>query len=449
MNSSYTNKAVILRLIWLSVFVAGGCFSFVYSIWELVVVAIIGVIATAWSLLYFIQNMHRKVHLFFEAIKNEDGSLHFSENQQDKHLKGLYQSLNRINQFITEIRIREVHSERFFKEFMKRSASGLMAVDQDNFVEIINDAALKIIGLANLTHLDRLQDLYPSLHELLLQLKSGQSQSIKLLEGNELRQITVKVVDIRFSEKEYRIFSLYDIKNEIEENELETWQKLMRIMTHEIMNSIAPISSLSQTLNRYFIKEGAPVQLQDLNQDEIDNTVKGLTVIEERATGLRAFVDNYRKLSKLPQAEFSSIELNHWLDSIKLLFKAQTEEHKIDFKITHTYPKPSFPGDEKLLTHVVLNLLNNATQALEKQENKSIEIVTEANELGSLRLKVIDNGEGFKAEERDKIFLPFYTSRENGSGIGLSLSRQIMRMHKGSISASSEPGVRTEFVLEI
>lgn len=449
MNSSYTRMALIWRLLLLVLFVAGGCFAFFYSIWEFVILALILGVATAWNLVYMVQVVHRKVDFFFDSINYEDGSLHFDENQKDKHLKGLHRNLNQLNALITEIRVREVHSERFFKEFMKRSASGLIAVDQNDFVEMVNDAALRLMGLTNLTHLDRLKQHNTALYELMIKLKPGQSESLKVLEENELRQISVKVAEIKFSEKSYRIFSIYDIKTEMEENELETWQKLIRIMTHEIMNSIAPITSLSQTLNSYFIKDNNAIEIKDLEQSHVDNTVQGLQVIRDRAEGLRSFVDNYRKLSGLPQPEFKAIDLSKWLDSIMLLFKGQEGEHNITLTIHNSYPSPSFPGDEKLLTHVVLNLLNNAVEALQGCESKTIEINVEPSISGALRLSVIDNGKGFEAEERDKIFLPFYTSRENGSGIGLSLSRQIMRMHKGSISASSEPGVRTEFVLEM
>lgn len=449
MNSKYTNRAIVGRLVLLCIWVVAACTGAFYQVWELVILGGIAAILTGWSVVHVVKRTHRKVNLFFEAVQYEDGSLRFPEQQRDPHLKGLYTKLNKINQLLTEIRAREAQSEQFFREFMKRSASGLLAIDEHGYVEIINDTALELIGLPNLSHLDRLQQQFPALYEALILLNPDQSTRVKLLNGNNLQQISVKMARIWLLEKEYRIYSLYDIQNELEEHELETWQKLISIMTHEIMNSITPISSLSQTLNRYFTNQGASVAISDLQQRDIDNTREGLLVIEERTVGLRNFVENYRKLSKLPQAQFREIELTSWLASLKLLFKPQADEHGIQFTITNTYPKPSFLGDEKLLTHVLLNLLNNAVQALEGMDDKRIEITVEPMQAQSLRLKVIDNGKGFSPEEQDKLFLPFYTSRENGSGIGLSISRQIMRMHKGSISARSEAGRGAEFVLEL
>ena len=448
MSSEYTRFGVIGRLALFTLLIVAGSFLVFLCEWGYAIISLLAIFISGWNLLYYMQNTHRKLHFFFEAVKSEDGSLHFPENVSDKNLRGLHENLNRINQLITEIRIRQAHSERFFLEFMKRSASGLIAIDDQGFVEIVNDAALKLTGLPNLTHMDRLKQHNSMLYELMEGLKPGQGESIKIPDGKELKQVAVQVAVIRFSEKEYRIFSLYDIKAELEENELETWQKLIRIMTHEIMNSIAPITSLSQTLSGFYVKKGETVKAGELQQKEIDNTVQGLNVIGERAEGLRSFVDNYRKLTRVPQPEFKPINMDHWLESIRLLFKSQEKAEQVQLEVVNTHPSKEFPGDEKLLTHVILNLLNNATEALEGTANKHIRITAETGKSGSLRLKIRDNGKGFDEEERDKIFLPFYTTREQGSGIGLSLSRQIMRLHKGSISASSVKGEWAEFVLD-
>lgn len=449
MHSSYTQIGFIWRMLLFAAFVAAGIYALYTAHWGYSVLFFVGALFSGWSLLHRINATHRRLRFFFEAIKNEDGSLHFPENVSDKHLRGLHVELNRVNALLSDIKVQQAHSERFFMEFMKRSASGLIAVDAEGFVETINDAALKLIGLPNLTHLVRLQQHNPALYTLMQGLKAGQSESLKIPQGNVLRQIAVKEARIRFLEKEYRIFSLYDIKHELEEHELDTWQKLIRIMTHEIMNSIAPITSLSQTLSGFYVQNGKTIELSALRQKELDNTVQGLAVISERAEGLLSFVDNYRKLSQLPQPEFKPIVLQDWLSGLELLFESKRAEHQINFLVRNTYPSTTFPGDEKLLTHVVLNLLNNAVEALEDRSDKSIQILAEQTVGGGLRLCIKDNGKGFKEEERDKIFLPFYTTRENGSGIGLSLSRQIMRLHKGNISASSKVGEGSVFILEI
>jgi two-component system, NtrC family, nitrogen regulation sensor histidine kinase NtrY len=367
---------------------------------------------------------------------------------KNKSLRNLHTSLNRINKVISEIKIKQAHNEKFFLEFMKRSATGLMAVDDQDYVEIINDAALRLIGLAHISHLRRLQQQHTELYSAMLHLKTGHTRIIKLIHGQELRQVSIKVAYFTFGAKQYGIFSIYDIRAEMEENELETWQKLIRIMTHEIMNSIAPITSISKTLSKFYISDESRKTVETLSQTEIDNTIQGLAVIEDRAQGLLHFVDNYRKLTKIPKPVFKPIDIDEWLDCILLLFQNRMECGNIAVELVKKYPKKEFPGDVKLLTQVVLNLLNNAADALENIEEKKIVIATSESKSGTLKLEILDNGKGFGNEELDKIFMPFYTTKENGSGIGLSLSRQIMRLHKGSIMAHSNPGKRTVFEMK-
>ncbi len=449
MNSKFTTRALIIRLLIFATLVSGLSFAVLSKQWELAVFAGILSVVSAFTIITFVNGIYRKLHYFFAAVKNEDGSLYFPDKGNSKHIKGLDQHLNRINQVINEIKTKQAQNEQFFMAFMQRSASGLLAVDDKGFVELVNDAALKLMGLKNISHLDRLNQVQPALYDLMQKIKPGQSESLKIADGARLRQLALKKAKISFSDKEYRVFSFYDIKNEMEENELETWQKLIRIMTHEIMNSIAPITSLSQTLSSFFTEDGQNIDASDINQEHIENTILGLSVIGERAEGLQSFVANYRKLSRLPHPEFKEIDLENWLDSIRLLFESQRQEFDIDFKILNNYPNPTFLGDEKLLTHVILNLLNNATEALKEGSSKSIILSLIDNGTRQIQIKVKDNGIGFKPEEADKIFLPFYTTRENGSGIGLSLSRQIMRLHKGSISAKSVYQEGSEFTIEL
>lgn len=195
------------------------------------------------------------------------------------------------------------------------------------------------------------------------------------------------------------------------------------------------------------MKNGEKVSVMDVSQKEINDTIQGLAVIEERGEGLIHFVDNYRKLTKVPKPDFKPLQLHEWLQTIEWLVGKRMEEEGIRLCISHQHNRSSFPADEKLLTQVVINLINNAADALAQTADKQIQIVVSEGEEGKLKIVITDNGSGFSAEELDNLFIPFYTTKENGSGIGLSLSRQIMRLHKGSISARSTPGRETTFEL--
>ena len=443
MSSNSLNIGILVRLFLFALIVVILCFSLYFQHWIYVLPALLLLGLSTWNLVYFVNSTNRTLTYFVEGIRNEDSTLHFPETANNKTLQRLHKSLNQINKSITDIKIRHEQHERFFLEFLKHSATGLVVVDESGFISIANAKALNFCGLPYLSHLQRLEQSNKLLYEAIRQLEPGQSRTLKWQEGSELQQLSLKVVTLQFRDKRYRICSLHDIRAELEENELETWQKLIRVLTHEIMNSIAPITSISNTLSRFYTKNGQPAKVQDITQQELDNTRQGLAVIEERGEGLIQFVDSYRTLAKVPKPTFKEIDIRKWLERIEVLVRSQLESEEIELSIQHQHSQHSFPGDEKLLTQVILNLLNNAVDALADKGQKKIHIQLSETPDSRLKIAIIDNGKGFSQEESENLFIPFYTTKEHGSGIGLSLSRQIMRLHKGSISAHSVPGVET------
>lgn len=447
MSYKHLNRGLILHLLAFSLLLIACTLSFYRQYYLYAFPPFLLLLFSGWRILHYVNAVNRKLSYFFEAIKNEDGSLHFPEKVKNKSMQELHKNMNRINNMISESKIKNEHQQRLFLEFMKHSSTGLMVVDEQGYIDIINGKALRFCGLPYLTHTRRLAQHNPALYEALSAIKPGESRSLKWLDGQEVQQVSLKVVPLQFSNKQYRIYSLYDIRSELEENELETWQKLIRVITHEIMNSIAPITSLSNTLSRLYIKNGEKLSAQDISQKEIDDTIQGLAVIEERGEGLIHFVDNYRKLTRVPKPLFKPLHLHEWLQNIEWLIGKKLEEEKIQFSIIHQHSREHFPADEKLLTQVVINLINNAADALTHTADKRIQLIVSEGEEGKLKLTIKDNGPGFSLEERDNLFIPFYTTKESGSGIGLSLSRQIIRLHKGSITARSNPGKETIFEL--
>lgn len=414
---------------------------------QLLIIAPILLVISVSEIIYYVNGVNRKLSFFFDAIRNEDSTLHFSENVKTAAVKKLNTSLNDLNAMISEIKIRNEHNERFFRELLKYSATGLIALDEEGYVEIINDSALSIIGMKSLAHIKLLEQKKAELHAAIMQISPNQSKTIKVVSGEELLLISLKVANLQFGDKKFKVFSLYDIKAELEENEVESWQRLIRVLTHEIMNSIAPITSLSKTLSRFFETDTDFTDTKSLSKSHIDNTREGLAVIEETGKGLMHFIDTYRKLTKIPKAVFKPIPLDKWLKRIEVLMQDRMKSEKVDFLINNASTRKEVIGDEKLLTQVVINLINNAVDALCNSENKKVRVKVHDLSDGKTQLDVIDNGCGIDKEVLDKIFVPFFTTKEQGSGIGLSLSRQIMRMHKGTIAVNSKPGKQTTFLL--
>jgi signal transduction histidine kinase len=441
------NLSVIFRLLILAFASAGLAIGLYQPNWLLAAPLIVVVAVSFFSLIYFLNGVNRKVAYFFDAVTNDDTTLHYAEHIRTPSLRSLHQSFNRLNKHIADIKINNERNEKFFQEMLKSSATGLLAIDEKGYIEQINDSALDFIGLPHITHIDLLRQKNRELYEQMMLISPGQSRTIKVLHDTELRLFSLKVALLNFDPNRYRLYSISDIKAELEENELDSWQKLIRVMTHEIMNSIAPITSLSNTLSRIFIRNNDPLPAHEITDKHVSNIIDGLEVIENTCKGLMRFVEDYRKLTKIPTPLFKPISINNWLNSLRLLMKNQLDEKKINLRIVKKGSQEEIIGDEKLLNQVMINLINNAIDALKNAVHKKITITVSETTSGRLRISISDNGKGIPPEEIEKIFIPFYTTKENGSGIGLSISRKIMRLHKGSISAFSQPGEQTSFVL--
>jgi two-component system nitrogen regulation sensor histidine kinase NtrY len=442
------NLSVALRLLLFAFATSGLGIALYKGDWLIAAPFLVVVMILFFNIIYFLNGINRKVTLFFDSVMNDDSTLHFSEKNRTGSLRALHQSFNRLNGHISAILIKNEHNEKFFHEMLKSSATGLLAIDEKGYIEQINDSALDFIGLPHISHIDLLKQKNGELHEQMRLITPGQSRTIKILHGTVLRLFSLKVALLNFDSNKYRLYSISDIKAELEENELDSWQKLIRVMTHEIMNSIAPITSLSNTLSRIFIKNNVPLPADEITQKHIANIIHGLEVIENTGKGLMRFVEDYRKLTKIPNPLFKPIKITDWLNSLRLLMNNRFDEEKITLAIIKKGAREEIIGDEKLLNQVMINMLNNAIDALKGKKNKKITVTVAESTAGRLTISISDNGKGISPDEIDKVFIPFYTTKENGSGIGLSLSRKIMRLHKGSISVFSVPGEQTTVVLD-
>ena len=441
------NLTLVFRLVVFGTLTASLGILILEKNWLFSVPLLILVTIAMIDLLYFMNGITRKVSFFFDAVTNEDTTLHYSESVRTKSLLALHTSLNRLNKHISEIKIKNEHNERFFREMLKYSATGLIAVDENGYIEQINDSALEIIGFPHIEHMDLLKQKNSELYEQMMLITPSEGRTIKLLVGTELRSLSVKVSLLNFGESHYRLYSIFDIRAELEENELDSWHKLIRVMTHEIMNSIAPITSLSNTLSRIFTRDEKPLPVSEVTEKHIVNIIHGLEVIENTGKGLMHFVEDYRKLTKIPKPVFKPMHISNWLNAIYLLLKNRFDEEKIELKIISRGSPEELIGDEKLLTQVMINILNNAADALKNTKGRKIVIAVSGGSTGKTKISITDNGVGIAPEEIEKIFIPFYTTKENGSGIGLDLSRKIMRLHKGTITVFSEPEKQSTFTL--
>lgn len=398
-------------------------------------------------LFYYINRIHRDLQHFIEAFKNQDTSLVFNINRNNKYYKGLYNNFNEVIKNFRLVRIEKEIEHHFFKETVEHVGSGLLVYDDQGDIRLVNKAALKLLNLDRLNHIINLNVSYPGLSDTLKTIRADDQYFLKLPIGNELKHISVKVSEIKLGDDRIKLLALQDISREIDKSEVEAWQKLIRVLTHEIMNTVSPINLLSESLINIFEENGKKKPLAVIDDQSIENALLGLHTILKRSSGLAKFIETYRNLTKIPEPSFAAFKVSHILNPIRTLLFEDLRKADIELSISITPPDLTLIADEKLIEQVLINLIKNSMEALENVEKSSISLNAFKNK-GSVCITVTDNGKGITSEILENIFVPFFTTKKNGSGIGLSISRQIMQMHNGTIKLKSELGKGTVSSLE-
>jgi two-component system, NtrC family, nitrogen regulation sensor histidine kinase NtrY len=398
-------------------------------------------------LLVYQNKMFRRINYFFEAVRNEDSALSFPKPQNDKQLKQLSLNLEKINGLIQRLKIESRQREQYFSALIEHVETGILSFDENGFVYNANKNLKQLLGLEQLTHLRQIEKIDSRLANVLQTIRPNDQKTISFTsEKQKAVNILIKSTSFISDNKPLMLLSIQDINEQLNEKELDSWLKLIRVLTHEIMNSIAPVTSLSENLKDYFVYEGATISPKEINDKIIQNTVKGLEVIEQQGKSLISFVESYRKLTRLPKPEMNILNVKKTIENAVILNKSFWPEIPITLQIKNS--ELTILGDNKMITQVLVNLLKNAAEALSNTEEGKIRISVDQNSQSRVEVKITDNGPGIPPELMDEIFVPFFTTRDNGSGIGLSLSRQIMRLHGGKLNARSVPGKETVFSME-
>ncbi len=410
-----------------------------YSIIPILVVALF-----VYRIIKIYNTTPEKIAYFLNAVENEDSMLHFPEKTLHKANAEMNKSLNRVNKLIQEVKIRNREQEQYYSLMLEQVATGIVVVNENGNVMQANSAAKNLLNYQSFNHIEQLKRIDNNLFNTFYRLKNGEThQFLKLTYKNNITHLSLRATSFLSHGENLRIISVHDISNELYAKELESWQKLIRVLSHEIMNSITPITSLSETLLNYFIPPEKP-----LDKKTVANTVKGLEVINERGTGLIRFVESYRKLTRLSKPVLKHVNLRNLIEHLLLLLENEADFQRIQFNVETETPDIGIKADEAQLSQVLINLIKNAMYAVKDITEPRISVRAHYTQNGRCEIQVIDNGSGIPPEIMEQIFIPFFTTKENGSGIGLSLSRQIMKNHGGSIEAVSSPG-STVFTLTI
>jgi len=372
-------------------------------------------------------------------------------------MEGMGSSFDELNKAFNDV-IRDFQTVRSEKEehfhylqsIVQNIDVSIIAYQKDGTVEMINKAAKKLFQISGLKNIKQLYQISGELVEKLLSIAPGDSALIKVQQEDDLLQLAINSTEFKIHNKTIVLATIKNIQSVLEEQETEAWQKLISVLTHEIMNSITPIASLSSTIDMMIksLKEQQEVDPNANIDSETANEIQqGLQTIHKRSTGLLHFVNTYRNLTRIPKPNFRITTVKSIFDNIIPLMNEEFIQANISFHSEIDPSEMEFSVDIELLEQVIINLLKNAIHALDGKEKAQITMKAFLNKRGRVTIQVVDNGVGILPEVLDKIFIPFFTTKPKGSGIGLSLSRQIMRLHGGSITAYSVPSYGATFTL--
>ena len=372
----------------------------------------------------------RRVTFMFNAIDNDDLTFRFRDDEAEADNRMLNTALNRIKEIIVRAKLRAEERERYYQLIMECARTGLVTVNDAGSVYQANGEALRIFGLPRMTHIRQTETSMPEACRALQEIRTGQRLHVKeMTEAGEVN-LSLTCAEIMLDQKRLRVIAVSDIDDYLAQTQIESWSKLTRILTHEIMNSLAPITSLSDTL----LHLGRPLDA---------DVAQGLETISATSRRLTAFVETFRRFTRIPEPQKAPVEVRGLLERAAALVATPQVGITVDVQPAEMLVY----ADEGLVSQVVVNLLKNAREAVAAQPDARIDIRARIDEGENIRIDVTDNGKAIPAAVTENIFTPFFTTKADGSGIGLSVSRRIMQLHNGSLRLTSNTDRRVTFTL--
>jgi len=436
---------VVLRVILLSVTIFLALLGYFNDVLPIALALGLLLIYQIYAFIRYADKTNRDLTRFFEAIKYSDFAVHFRDERMGKSFSELRTVLADVIDTFQKTRAEKEEHFQYLQTVVQHVGIGVIVFQSNGEVDLINAAAKRLLKIARLKNIAQLQAISGELMEALLRLPPREKGFVKLELQSEVLYLALYATEFKLQGREFKLVSIQNIQRELEEKEMEAWQKLIRVLTHEIMNSVTPISTLGSAINQ-LVKSRCMEGGSDAG-DTLHDIQQAAQTIEKRSLGLLHFVETFRNLTLIPKPRLAQFEVREVFDRVARLMKSNIAECNIVFTMEIDPDTMELYADPELIEQVLINLLLNALQAVENQPNAEIRLKASLNERGRVTIQVIDNGPGIPPDNLEKVFVPFFSTKPTGSGIGLSLSRQIMRQHRGSIHLHSAPNIRTTFTL--
>ncbi len=440
--ASYLARAVASVL---SAGVSVGCFLQGYTLMGILFLLLLLFLLYKQQVFY---RMHtRKVLFLLDAIANNDYSVHYPEAEDATGNSLVNHALNRVAEILYNVKTETVQQEKYYELILNCINTGIIVINNEGVVYQKNDEALRLLGLEILTHIKQIAQIDSRLADLLSACRSEDKLQFKITGECGTANLSIRVSGITVRKEYLRIIAFNDINTELDEKEIDSWIRLTRVLTHEIMNSITPIASLSETLLSLVNAQQQSINLS--TPEDVEVLRSGLQAISTTGKGLLDFVENYRRFTRIPTPTPSLFYVREFIDRMIELTRHQNPDLDICFQIDIHPDDLMLHADESLISQVLINILKNAVQAIAFIPHLKgvITIRAYCDEAEDILIEVSNNGPDIPAEIAEHIFIPFFTTKEGGSGIGLSISRQIMRISGGSLTL--RPGTETTFVLKL
>ncbi len=438
------NINVIFRILFISI----SIFLLFYliqdtSFYATIFIVCIAIIVQIYLLIKYIENTNKEISRFFYSIRYSDFTQNFKSKIKGAGFEELNNSFAEVIEEFKKARSEKEENFHYLQIIVQHINIGILAYTIDGNVELINNATKKLLGINSLRNISELKGKSEPLVKTLIEMRAGKKALVKIVDNNELIQLSIFAAEFKLRDKYIILVSLNNIQSELEEKEMEAWQNLIRVLTHEIMNSITPIVSLSSTVNNMLENSD-----KMLTEEDIEEFKAAVGTIEKRSKGLIHFVDDYRNLNRVPIPQFQIFKISLLFERIKNLLHEQLAEKNISFVSAVEPDNLEIMIDPDLIEQVLINLILNSINAFDGIPNPGIKLLGIIDNRGMINIQVIDNGKGIPEDLQEKIFIPFFTTKKEGSGIGLSLSKQIMKAHKGGISVKSQVNNGTTITLK-
>jgi nitrogen fixation/metabolism regulation signal transduction histidine kinase len=400
------------------------------------------------ELIHYIERSHRDLENFLLAIRQSDFSSLFPSLRNKGSDDGLKQAYYEILKVFQGLRSEKEFGHQYLQTVVEHVKVALICYDEKEEVQLMNEAAYQLFGKPYIKNIKALELTDKHLLETIRNLAAGRKELVKVNMQNATLHLSIQATAFKLGQKSYKLVSFQDIGSELEAQEVESWQKLIRVLTHEIMNSVIPIATLSSVINEMLQEKAARnPHLSHPEEEEEADIRNSLQTIENRSKGLVSFVRAYSSLTQTAKPVIREVRVEELFTRVYTLLRPSIDKKGIKFNIVLLQENLRLMADPELLEQVLINLILNAMDAVEGRENANIELIAGVNAHAQTVIQIKDNGAGIEEEVLQNIFVPFFTTKKKGSGIGLSLSKQIMLLHKGNITVQSTKGEGTTFKL--